>query len=169
LYIGVRKGYDQVISTEKALNLQTIQADVVVDSLRKGIISILLYLLTITVSIIVGTQGIIIMGVFWIVATGICFSIGFFMNNYFLKGNPGLRDSFNNPESNIHIIAPISFLVLTLTPQIVWLFWPTFATLMLSGVEPFLTPFVVPMLSIELGGIGSYLRFQVTTDGSTDE
>jgi hypothetical protein len=132
--------------------------------LIRGIISILLYLLAISISIIMTAQGEVILIVFWMIVTGIIFSIGVFMNNLTLKNKPGLHNMFNNPNRIEHIIMAISFLVLAFIPRIFLFFWPAVGTMLLLSAEPTFVAVTVPVISLTLGGIFSYWRYQSSTD-----
>jgi hypothetical protein len=132
--------------------------------LRKGIISVLLYLLTISITIIIASEGIVIFGIFNLVAFGIIFSIAFFLNNLTLNNNPSLHDSFNNPDNIIHIIAPICYLVLTFIPQIVWFFWPAVGEILISTSWSTFGILVIVVMGFALGGICSYLRLESSLD-----
>lgn len=87
--------------------------------MKKGIVSVLFYLLTIVVLVMMAAEEIFIPGVISILATVIAFSLAFFLNKLTLKDKPRVHDSFNNPDHSIHIIAPICFLVFVFIPQIV--------------------------------------------------
>lgn len=137
--------------------------------MKKGIVSVLLYLLTIVVLVMMAAEGIFIPGVISVVATVIVFSLAFFLNNLTLKDKPRVHDSFNNPDHSIHIIAPICFLAFAFIPRIVWFFWPEVGTLLISTAEPSFASGAVIMLSFELGGIFSYLKLETSGNKISSE
>jgi len=137
-------------------------------NLRRRILSIILYLLTITVSIIMASEGIFILGIFNLVIFGIIFSIAFFLNDWTLKDNPKIHESFNNPDQIIHIIAPICYLFLAFIPRIVWLLWPEFGDMVLF-TESTSAIVAIVILAFALGGIFSYLHLEASREETHSE
>jgi C4-dicarboxylate transporter len=135
----------------------------VVGTLRIGVISILLYLLTIAIAIMMASEGIFILGIFNLVVFSIIFSIAFFLNKYTLDKNPEIHDSFNNPDHTIHIIAPICYLILAFIPRIVWLLWPEFGDMVLLSESTF-GVVAITILAFALGGIFSYLKLEASQE-----
>ena len=128
--------------------------------MKKGVFSIFSYLLVISISIIVSSSGEIIIGIFFVLVAGIMISIGFFGIRSTLKDKSDVLDILSNPNNTIHLIIPIVFLILVFLPRIIWFIWPTIGLFLIESSEPSIATVVVPLLSIELGGIFYYYRLQ---------
>jgi len=132
---------------------------------QKGTIGVFLYLLVIAISIIRGSYGTVIMGLIWIMTVGIIFLLSFIITNFTIKDRPELHSMFN-PNINEHIIMPIGLLVLSFIPEIIWFFWPTVGSMLISISDFFILAIILS--SFPLGSIFAYTRYQVHTDGTIE-
>ena len=130
--------------------------------MKKGVISVLLYLIIIIISIILGSQEHVILGFMWIGFAGLSYLVGFFITNWGIKRNPEMHQSFS-PNDKIHIIMPIVYLLTIFSGNIIWLFSPEIGGFMISINSMYLA-IAVPFSSMALAEIFVYTRFHPTTD-----
>lgn len=135
--------------------------------MQRGIVAILLYLVVIILSIILGSQGEIIMGLFYSIFAGILFFVAFFLINLEVKNKPSVH-FLVDPNSIEHIVMPIFFLIYLFIGNIIWLFSPEIGTFIISQNYTYVAV-ALPLCSFSLGGIFSYLRFRTSTDETNNE
>jgi hypothetical protein len=140
---------------------------VVVEIMKKGIVSVSLYLTVIIISIFMGFQEHAIIGLMWAGFAGLSFIVGLFMTNWAIKRNPELHQSLD-PNSKEHIIMPILYLIILFSGNIVWLFWPEIGAFMISSNSIYFA-ITVPFSSLALGEIHAYTRFHTTTDETVND
>ena len=121
--------------------------------------------MTITISVIRGSYGEVAIGLLWIISAGIIFLLSFIITNFTIKDTPKLHYMFN-PNNNEHIIMPISILVLSFIPEIIWFFWPTVGSMLISISNYYIIAIILS--SFPLGGIFAYSRYHVPADGTIE-
>ena len=135
--------------------------------MKKGVVSVLLYIIVIILSILIGSEGIVILGLFLTLLAAIILLVGFFMTNLEVKNKPRIH-FLVNPNSSEHIIMPIFFLFSLFIGNIIWLFSPEIGAFIMF-LNSMYAVVALPPCSIALGGIISYFRFQASTVETTSE
>jgi hypothetical protein len=135
--------------------------------MKKGVVAVLLYIVVIILSILIGSEGILIVGLFLTLLAGIILIVGFIMANLEVKNKPRIH-FLVNPSSNEHIVMPIFFLFSLYIGNIIWLFSPEIGAFIMS-LNSLYAVVALPPCSIALGGIISYFRFHASTVETTSE
>ena len=135
--------------------------------MKKGVVSVLLYIIVIIISILIGSEGILILGLFLTLIAGIIILVGFFMTNLEVQKRPRIH-FLVNPSSIEHIIMPIFFLFSLYIGNIIWIFSPEIGAFIMALNSTYAVV-ALPPCSIALGGIISYFRFQASTVETTSE
>ena len=133
--------------------------------MKKGAVSVLLYLIIIIISVILGFQEYVLLGFMWAGIAGLSCLAGILMTKWSIKKSPELHQSFD-PNSKEHIIMPLLFFVILFSGNIIWPVSPEIGGFMIA-INSIYLALIVPFSSIALGEIFAHTRYH-TTESTTE-